>query len=164
MNTASLTEAWKRLREGLLRDHPDIDPETLTDTLDGMTGALDLAADLIRSSQEDKAEALGLAEYIAALTKRHERINHRSGKRKAAAKVLMQEVGVKRISRPDFTATVSAGSRAVKIVDEASLPEWAWNHPPPTVDKKAIRDRLLANEEVPGAVLSNAEPHLTIRA
>jgi hypothetical protein len=28
MNPASLTEAWKRLREGLLRDHPDIDEET----------------------------------------------------------------------------------------------------------------------------------------
>lgn len=163
MNTASLAESWKRLREGLLRDHPDIDPETLSDTLDGITGAKDAAATLLRDGREDEALASGLKDYIASLTRRKERLSDRAAKRKAAALALMQEIGERKLTRPEFTASVSAGPQGTRITDEASLPNWAWRRPPPVLDTQTIRARLLAGEAVPGAALSNGDPYLTVR-
>jgi len=162
MNPASLTESWKRLREGLLRDHPDIDEETLRDTLDGMTGAADLVESLIMDSEEDKALVAGLKDHIAALTRRKERIADRAAKRKAAALTLMQELGLKKLVRPAFTVTVSAGPAGTRIVDEAALPSWAWRPQPAVLDTQTIRARLLAGEEVPGAALSNGAEHLRV--
>lgn len=162
MNPVALTELWHRTRASLLAAFPDIDPETLRDTVDGETGALDAAATLIRESEEDKAMVAGLKDYIAALTKRKERLSDRAAKRKAAALALMQEIGERKLIRPDFTASVSASPPGTRIVDEAALPPWAWRPHPPTLDTQTIRARLLAGEEVPGAILANGEPSLRV--
>lgn len=162
MNIAAAAEAWKRLRESIIRDHPDIDDDTLVDTLDGMTGAADLVERLLMDSEEDKAMAAGLKDHIAALTRRKERLADRAAKRKAAALALMQELGLKKLSRPAFTATVAAGPAAARITDEAALPSWAWRPQPAVLDTQTIRARLLAGEEVPGAALSNGAEYLRI--
>lgn len=163
MNAASLSEAWKRLREGLLRDHPDIDEETLSDTLDGITGAKDAAASLIRESNEDAAQAHGLGEYIAALESRKARLIDRAAKRKAAALTLLQEIGERRLERPEFTASVTPGRPKALVSDAGCLPAQFLRPQPPKPDLNAIKDALSAGEIVPGAMLSNAEPFLTVR-
>jgi hypothetical protein len=163
MNPASLTESWKRLREGLLRDHPDIDEETLSDTLDGITGAKDLVASLIRDSNEDAAQAHGLGEYIASLESRKARLIDRAAKRKAAALSLLQEMGERKLERPEFTASVVAGRAKALVTDASHLPVFFLLPQPPKPDMTAIKQALEAGRIVPGAVLSNAEPHLTIR-
>lgn len=163
MNPLAVTEAWKRLRDKLIADFPDIDPDTLADTCDGETGALDLIESLVMDAEEDKALAAGLKDRITVLTKRQERLTARAQKRKAAALSLMQEIGQKKLVRPAFTVTVAAGPAVTRIVDEAALPAWAWRKPPPVLDTQTIRARLLAGEEVPGAVLANGEPYISVR-
>lgn len=163
MNTASLTEAWKRLRADLLARFPDIDPETIQDTLDGETGALDAVARLIRSGREDEASAAGLKDYINTLTARSERLTERAKARKAAALSMMQEIGVRKIERPDFTASVIPGPMSVLILDAASLPDWAFKEPPPPIPNKGmIRTLLGEGRSIPGAILSNGEPYLKV--
>lgn len=163
MNTIAVKELWHRTRAALLSDFPDIDPETLRDTTDGETGALDIVASLIRGSEEDKAMAAGLKDYITALTRRKDRLSDRAAKRKAAALALMQEIGERKLTRPEFTASISAGPQGARITDEASLPSWAWRRSPPVLDTQTIRARLLAGEAVPGATLSNGDAYLTVR-
>jgi hypothetical protein len=163
MNTASLAEAWKRLRDGLLREHPDIDPDTLRDSLDGITGGLDAVAALIRESNEDAAQAHGLGEYIAALESRKARLIDRAAKRKAAALTLLQEMGERKLERPEFTASVTPGRPKALVSDADCLPAQFLRPQPPKPDLTAIKDALAAGEIVPGAMLSNAEPFLTVR-
>lgn len=162
MNVVAVTEIWRRTREALLRDFPDIDAETLRDTIDGETGALDLVADLIRSAEEDKAMVAGIKDYITALTKRKDRLADRAAKRKAAAVALMQEIGERKIKRPEFSASIVPGPAGTRITDEASLPSWAWRPQPAVLDTQTIRARLLAGEEVPGAALSNGAEYLRV--
>jgi len=162
MNPASLTESWKRLREGLLRDHPDIDEETLRDTIEGQNDALDVARQLIRSSREDEAEANGLAEYIAALQARRSRLTARAEKREAAALSLLTEIGEKTLRDPAFTASLVPTPGKVIFTDTSILPPWAWRTPDPELNKAEVRKRIVAGETVPGARLSNGGMTLRI--
>jgi hypothetical protein len=163
MNPASLTEAWKRLREGLLRDHPDIDEETLSDTLDGITGAKDAIRRLIRNAVEDAAQADGLDNYIDALKARKDRIMDRSKARRAAAMAMLQEIGESKIDSPEFVATVGHSKGALRILDEKLLPPWALKPSDPVPDGKLIRAVLAEGKDVPGATMTNGEPFLTVR-
>jgi len=61
------------------------------------------------------------------------------------------------------TASVRAGSASVIVTDERAIPDEYMRCPPPQPDKAAIAKALKAGEQIPGAVLRNAEPSLTIR-
>jgi hypothetical protein len=163
MNVVAVTELWRRTREALLRDYPDIDPETLADTLEGQTEALDVARQLIRSSREDEAEANGLAEYIAALQARRARLTARAEKREAAALSLLTEIGEKTLRDPAFTASLVPTPGKVVFTDTSILPPWAWRTPEPELNKAEIRKRIVAGETVPGARLSNGGVTLRIQ-
>ena len=162
MNVVAVTELWNRTREALLRDFPDIDPETLRDTLEGETEALDVARQLIRASREDEAEANGLAEYITALQARRARLTARAEKREAAALSLLTEIGEKTLRDPAFTASVVPTPKKVIYTDTSILPTWAWRQPAPEPNTAEIKKRLAAGEQVPGASLSNGGMTLRI--
>lgn len=162
MNPAALSELWKRTRDDLVRQFPDIDDETLSDTLDGIAGAKDLARQLIRASREDEAEAKGLSEYIDALQSRRARLTARAEKREAAALSLLLEIGEKTLRDPAFTASVVPTPKKVIFTDTSVLPEWAWRKRGPELDTAAVRQRLSAGETVPGASLSNGGTTLRV--
>jgi hypothetical protein len=61
------------------------------------------------------------------------------------------------------TAHVRAGSASVIVTDETQIPAEYMRQPPPAPDKAAIAKALKAGEDIPGAVLRNGEPGLTIR-
>ena len=163
MNTAALAALWHRTRATLIEAFPDIDPETLADTIDGETGAMDAVASLIRDSGEDAAQAHGLGEYIDALESRKARLIDRAAKRKAAALALLQEMGERKLERPEFTASVVAGRPKALVTDASCIPAFFLLPQPPKPDMAAIKDALTSGEVVPGAALSNAEPFLMVR-
>lgn len=162
MNTTAAAEFWNRTRAALVEAFPEIDDETLADTLEGLSDAKDLAESLILASQEDEAMAKGLAEYIAALNDRKARLVARAEKREAAALSLLVEIGEKTLRRGAFTASVVPTPRKVQFTDTSILPAWAWKTPAPVVDAAAVKARLATGETVPGAVLSNGGQTLRV--
>ena len=64
---------------------------------------------------------------------------------------------------PTATLSVRAGTAKVEITDEKIIPAIYWNRPAPILDKRAVSDALKAGEAIPGAVLSNAAPSLSVR-
>lgn len=61
------------------------------------------------------------------------------------------------------TASVSRGKAAVAITDDALIPAEFLRQPPPVADKAALLKAMKGGAHVPGAVLRNGAPHLTIR-
>lgn len=164
MNSASLVAEYQRVRGMLLTSFPELaeDETALADTLDGETGLLDAVSSLIRSAREDEAMEAGLDSMINEMRERKTRFGSRSEKRREAALALMQSADLRKIERPDFTATIGNGRAKVIISDQAAIPI-SLCRITTSPDKTAIKAALDAGEVVPGAALGNAEPILTVR-
>jgi len=64
------TSRYKTFRERLVAEMPDLDGETLADTLEGITDLREMLAEVLRSALDDEALAAGLStrlsDYLAA--------------------------------------------------------------------------------------------------
>lgn len=161
---ASLIAEYQRVREALLAVFPELadDEQALADTLEGETDLADAVAALIRGARQDEAFEEAGAKIAAEQRERATRYGLRAMKQRDAALSLMQAAGLSKIERPDFTASVGKGRGKVVIADEAALPD-AFFRVSRSPDKTAIGRALNDNQMVPGALLSNAEPTLTVR-
>jgi hypothetical protein len=162
---AILAEEYRRQRESLLAAYPELaeDEAALADTLDGITDAGDFIASFARLAREDEAMAKALSAMQADMAERKSRFEARAEKRRSVALALMNAIGERKIIRPDLTITIQPGRPAVRVTDEAQLPD-AYFRVTKVPDKSAIRESIERGEPVPGAVLSNREETLTIRS
>lgn len=167
MTHAAIVETWRRLRDRLLETFPELadDPELLADVMDGLHGAQDIIASLIRKSREDEAAAAGTKAaadvYAAPLYARQKRLEHRSGAWRAAALELMDELAIPKIERPEFTASIAKGQQQLHIANENAIPHM-YMRMNPTPNREAIKAALKRGEEVEGASLSNGSPVLRV--
>src|SRR5690606_37456223 len=65
----------------------------------------------------------------------------------------MQACGISRIDAPEFSIRRQLNPPSVKVADERALPPRFLRQPPPEPDRAAIKEALLAGEDVPGAYL-----------
>lgn len=147
-----------------LKDHdPDIDEQTLSDTVEGLTSLPDILEAIIRSALVDEAMARGLKSRIAEMEDRLSRLQDRASKRRAIAKDVMVDIDLKKISAADFTASVRPGMPALQIVSEAEVPSIYWRPSAPQLNRQDLARDLKDGVQVAGATLKEAEPILTVR-
>ncbi len=75
----------------------------------------------------------------------------------------MTEVGLSKLEQPDFTASARAGSPALMVIAEETIPEAYWLPQPPKLDRQAMLGELKRGADIPGAQLSNPKPVLMVR-
>lgn len=160
-NLASGIAEWLAYREHLLAEFPDLDPQTLTDTIDGETALMDLVARLLSDAREAEAYAGALRGMVTQTNERKERLLTRAERLQDAAQRVLEAIGERRVERPEFTAYFAASPSKVIVTDASAIPADLLR--PAEPDKTAIKARLKAGEAVPGAVLSNGGQHLTVR-
>src|SRR5262245_49090019 len=95
----------QRLKERLLSDYPEIDADTLQDTLEGITDLHEMIAAIIRSALFDEALQTGLRTRLEDMRQRLTRLEERGAKKRQLALEAMCEVGLKKLEQPDFTAS-----------------------------------------------------------
>ena len=83
----------QRLRHRLLSDCPEIDEDTLRDTLEGITNLHEMIAAVIRSALVDEALQVGLRTRIEDMRQRFARLEERGAKKRQLALETMCEVG-----------------------------------------------------------------------
>ena len=154
---------YQLLRQRLLSEYPNIDEETLADTLEGITNLHEMIAAVIRSALVDEALRAGLRLRIDDMKERLSRLELRAAKKRQLALEAMSEAGLAKLEQPDFTASARAGSPALVVVAEATIPEVYWLPQPPKLDRQALLGELKRGIEIPGAQMSNAKPVLTVR-
>ena len=156
-------ELYHRLREWLLEYLPEVDDETIRDTLEGITDLHEMIAAVIRSALVDGALQAGLRGRLDDMKERLSRLEVRASKKRELALHAMSEAGLGRLEQPDFTASTRAGSPGLIVVSEQVIPEAYWLPQPPKLDRQGILGELKRGAAIPGAELSNPKPVLMVR-
>ena len=150
-------------KERLLANWPEIDGETLADTLEGITDLHEMIAAVIRSALVDEALHAGLRLRVDDMRERLSRFELRATKKRQLALEAMTEVGLTKLQQSDFTASARAGSPALLVIAEERIPEAFWLPQSPKLDHRAILAELKRGIEIPGAQMSNPKPVLSVR-
>ena len=147
----------------LFLQYPDLQEDEIL-RADMLEGSTDLN-DFLRATERKRQEAVSMAEAIdinmEALNQRRNRFKHRDEALRSLMFKLLEWGNLKRVELPEATISIRAGTPRVVIVDEAAIPDalCRFRREPDKVKIKAA----LADGEVNGAALSNAEPTISIR-
>lgn len=155
--------SYRAIRERIRSEDPDIDEQTLADTVEGLTDVHEILMAIIRFALADEALADGLKQRIAEMEERRDRLQTRADKRRRIAKEVMIDLDIKKLSAPDFTATIRAGTPNLAVLDENAVPSIYWVPQAPRLNRQGLLTDLKQGNTIAGAALSNPEPVLSVR-
>ncbi len=151
------------LRERVSSDFPDIDEETLADTLEGLTSLHEKLSAIIRSQQDDRVMMGAMKLRLTEMHDRIKRYEARFENKKELIATVMERADIRSIKEPDFTASLRTTPRKLTLTDEDALPECYWCQRSPTLDRQRLISDLNANLDVPGAMLGNGGVTVAVR-
>jgi len=117
---------YHAIRDRIRAQDPQIDEQTLADTVEGLTDVHEILQAVIRAALSDEALILGLKCRISDMEGRLERLRDRAAKRRQIARDVMVELDLKKLNAPDFTATIREGMPSLVVLNEDAV---AGNHP-----------------------------------
>jgi len=155
--------SYRTIRDRIRAEDPQIDEQTLADTVEGLTDLHEIVAAIVRAALADEALATGLKGRIAEMQDRLARLQECAAKRRQIAKDVMIELDVKKITAPDFTVSVRPGMPSLLVLDEAAVPSIYWEPREPRLNRQKLANELKDGAEITGVALSNPEPVLSVR-
>jgi hypothetical protein len=150
--------------DNLLLQYPELagDEQLRADMLEGATSLHDFLQGLVKKIGDTQAYSAGCKLYIKSLQGRTKMLDQRIDMMRGLIQRMMEKADLTRVQLDVANLQIMPSGRSVVITDEKQLPEDClrkWTEP----NKVEIKNRLVAGTIVPGAVLSNSTPHLTIR-
>ena len=121
------------------------------------------ACSIIRAALADEALVLGLKCRIADMQGRLDRLHERTAKRRQIAKGVMVELDLKRLTAPDFSASIRSGMPALVVLNEDAVPSIYWQPSEPRLKRQELAYELKQGAEIEGVTLSDPEPVLSVR-
>jgi Gp157 protein len=160
---AFATITYRTIRDRIRADDPQIDEQTLADTVERFTDLHEIVSAIIRAALADEALATGLKGRIAEMQERLDCLQDRAAKRRQIAKDVMIELEIKKITAPDFTVSIRPGMPALLVLDEAAVPSIYWQPSAPRLNRQGLLNELKEGAYIKGVALSNPEPVLSVR-
>jgi hypothetical protein len=151
------------LRQQLLVEFPEIDDETLRDSVEGLTNLPEVLARILRSHLDDLALLSALRTRILDMQERFARLEVRADKKRALVASVMERAEIKKLTEPDFTASLRQVPPGLVVVNERAIPEPFWRPQPAKLDRKGLLAALNAGQSVAGASLGNGSTTITVR-
>src|SRR5918999_3753923 len=108
----------KVLRTRLLAEIPDLDAETLADTLEGITDLREVLAEVLRSALDDEALAGGLSARLSDMKARLDRLETRARRKRQLVLNAMIEADIAKLPEADFTASLRQGTPTLEVIAE----------------------------------------------
>ncbi|HEX5212526.1 MAG TPA: siphovirus Gp157 family protein [Pseudolabrys sp.] len=161
LNFAATT--YRVICDRIRAQDPQIDEQTLADTVEGLTDVHEILAAIVRAALADEAMATGLKCRIGDMQDRLGRLQDRASKRRQIVKDTMVELDLKKIAAADFTASVRPGMPALVVLNEDAVPKTYWEPGEPRLRRQILAHDLKGGAEIEGATLSNPEPVLSVR-
>ena len=150
-------------KRDLLEQYPDLDDETLADTLEGLTDLNEILAAFVRSALDDEALASALSTRLADMKARLDRLAHRAKKKRSLVLDAMTKAGLMRLVEPDFTVSVRKGTQSLEVIDEARIPQNYWKPQPAKLDRQSLITDLRNGTMIAGAQLGQRARQLSVR-
>ena len=163
MNLEFAATTYRAIRDRIREQDPQIDDQTLADTVEGLTDVHEILGAIVRAALADEAMATGLKCRIADMEDRLGRLQDRAAKRRQIVKDAMIELDLKKIAAPDFTASIRPGMPALVVLNQDAVPRTYWEPGEPRLRRQVLACDLKGGAEVAGATLSNPEPVLSVR-
>ena len=154
---------YRAIRDRIRTQDPQIDEQTLADTVEGLTDLHEIVQAVIRSALADEALARGLKCRISDMQGRLDRLEDRASKRRQIAKDVMVELDLKKLNAPDFTASIREGIPSLMVIDEEAVPSIYWQPSEPRLNRQELAYELKQGAEIAGVALSDPEPVLSVR-
>lgn len=135
----------------------DLDPQTLSDTIEGMGGDFEQKAVAVAMFARNlEASADAIEEAAKAMHERAKAARRKADGTRAYLLGAMQATGIKRIECPHFVLSVAANPESVLVEDETQIPADYMTDPKPPEpkpDKALIKKALQDGFVVPGCKL-----------
>ena len=154
---------YQYLRERLQAEFPEADEDTLRDTLEGLSSLPEALTAVVRSYLDDLDLAGALGMRISDMQERLSRFEQRADKKRELVTSVMERANIKKLTEPDFTASLRAVPPSVVIVDEQEIPQEYWKPQPPRLDRQGLSAALKGGSAVPGAALGNSQVTISVR-
>jgi hypothetical protein len=154
---------YRALCDRLRTEEPQIDDETLADTVEGLSDLPDILTAILRGALADEALAKGLKGRITEMEDRLTRLQDRAAKRRQIVKDSMVELDLKKLTAPDFTASVRPGMPSLLVLDEKAVPSIYWEPREPRLNRQELLSELKQGAAITGVTLANPEPILSVR-
>ena len=151
------------LRQQLEEKFPEIDEETLLDTLEGITGLHEMIAEVVRSRQDDLAFIAAVKARISDMQERLARLDQRATTKKEIVASVLERAGIKKITEADFTLSLRSTSPPLVVIEEKHIPEEFWKPQPPKLDRQGLISALKGGRDVPGVALGNGGVTISVR-
>jgi hypothetical protein len=155
---------FAELRRRLLELYPDLDDQTLADTLEGATNLHEALGSLIRSALDDEMMAAALRDRVATMRARLDRLAKRAAEKRQLAGETMEGAQISKLIEADFTASLRQGAATAEVTDETKLPLEFLIPQPAKPDRRAILEALNSGLQVSGAALCVPRPSLSVRS
>src|SRR3569832_1647467 len=152
---------YSDLRDRLLTEVPDIDGDTLSNTLEGLSDLREMLSELIRSALEDAALAAGLSTRIEDMKVRLQRLETRAFRKRQLALKIMRDAEIPKLMQSDFTASLKLSAPALEVVDETIVPAVYWKPQPSKLDRQGLLAALKAGIAIEGVAFALPQMQLS---
>jgi hypothetical protein len=153
-------ERWR----ALLRERfPEIDDEALRDTLEGISDLPGIVVTILQSYLDDLALAAALRSRLVQMQERLSRIEGRADKKRTLVASVMERADLRKITDPEFTASLRPTPPPLVITAESDIPSTYWKPQAPKLDRGSLLAALKAGQSVPGATLGNGGVTIAVR-
>src|SRR4029078_6243327 len=150
MTVEFAASTYRAIRDRIRAHDPQIDEQTLADTVEGLTDLHEIVTAIIRAALTDEALVDGLKRRIGDMQERLARLQDRASKRRQIAKDVMLELDIKKISAPDFSVFIRPGLPALQVLDEAAVPSIYWQPSAPRLRRQELLSELKSGADVEG--------------
>ena len=163
-NIYELTQDFLTIQE--MMEDPELDPQTLTDTMEAVEGELEIKAESyakIMKNLEGDIEAL--ENEIRRLTSRKKAIEENIKRMKAALQGMMEVTGKTKFKTDLFSFGIQKNTPSVVIdvEDVYDIPEDYLKYKAPEINKTAIREAIQQGENLEGIAHLETKNSLRIR-
>lgn len=159
MNLFDIAAAYRQMADTLA--DLDLDDQTIADTLEGESGALEVKATNVAAVCRNlEASAAAIKEAEQQMKARRTAIENRAARLRRYLLDGMRLAGISKIESPHFAISVRKNPPAVDVFEPGLVPADYMKDPPPPppeIDRKLVMQALKEGFDVPGCRLTQGE-------